>query len=61
MMRRAGASMITLLWVAIGLVVALNHGYDTIENLSDLLSLVLAVLLWPAVLLDYSLHVTLTT
>ncbi|HEV7824406.1 MAG TPA: hypothetical protein VGP02_05830 [Mycobacteriales bacterium] len=59
MMRRAGASLITLLWVAVGIVVALDHGYNTIRTLSDLLSLVLAVLLWPAVLLGFDLHVTL--
>jgi hypothetical protein len=61
MMRRAGASLITLLWVAIGIVVALNNGYQTIKSLSDLLSLVLAVLLWPAVLLGYDVHVTIAT
>jgi hypothetical protein len=61
MLRRAGASLLTLLWVAVGVVVALDNGYNTIKNLSDVLSLALAVLLWPAVLLGFDLHVTITT
>jgi hypothetical protein len=61
MLRRAVPSLVTLLWLGVGIVVALDHGYNTIRNLSDLLSLALAVLLWPAVLLGFDLHVTLAT
>jgi hypothetical protein len=61
MLRRAVPSLVTLLWLGVGIVVALDHGYNTIRNLSDLLSLALAVLLWPAALLGFDLHVTLAT
>jgi hypothetical protein len=46
-----------LIYLGVGLVVALNHGYNTIKDVSDLLSLVLGVVLWPAVLLGNDLHV----
>jgi hypothetical protein len=58
MLRKSGASLITLIWIAVGIVVALNHGYNTIKNVSDVLSLALAVVLWPAILLGHNLHVT---
>jgi hypothetical protein len=58
MLRKSIPSLITLIWLAVGIVVALNHGYNTIKNLSQLLSLVLGVILWPAILLGYDLHVT---
>jgi hypothetical protein len=57
MVRRSGASLLVLVWLAVGVVVALNHGYNTIKSLSELVSLVLAVVLWPAVLLGFDLHV----
>ena len=44
--------------VIIGVIVALSHGYP-IENLSTLLSFLLAVFLWPLVLLGVPLHINL--
>jgi hypothetical protein len=59
MMRRGGASLLVLIWFAIGIVVALGHGYNTLKTLSQVVSFLLAVVLWPAVLLGYDLHITL--
>jgi hypothetical protein len=55
---RSGVSLGTLVWVIIGLVVALSHGY-TIVNLSSLVSFLLALFLWPLVLLGVNLHINL--
>ncbi|HEY4005879.1 MAG TPA: hypothetical protein VGM60_11935 [Pseudonocardia sp.] len=55
---RNGISLGTLVWIIVGVVVALSHGY-TIANFSSLLSFLLAMFLWPLVLLGLSLHVDL--
>jgi len=49
-------SLFGLVYLAIGLVVALTHGYNSVANLSDILSLIIAVILWPAVLFGVNLH-----
>jgi hypothetical protein len=46
-----------VLWVIVGLVVAWTHSYITVSVLKIVLSAVLAVFLWPLVLLGVSLHV----
>lgn len=53
-----GISLGTLIWIVLGVVVALSHGYD-ITNFSSLLSFLLAMLLWPLVLLGVDLHISL--
>jgi hypothetical protein len=53
-----GVSLGTLVWLIIGVVVALSHGYS-IANFSSLLSFLLAIFLWPLVLLGINLHVDL--
>ena len=55
---RNGISLGTLVWIIVGVVVALSHGY-AIANFSSLLSFLLAMFLWPLVLLGLSLHVDL--
>jgi hypothetical protein len=45
-------------WLIIGVVVALSHGYS-IANFSSLVSFILAMFLWPLILLGVSLHVNL--
>ena len=42
-------------WLIIGLVVALSNGYS-ITNLGSLISFLLALFLWPLVLLGIDLH-----
>jgi hypothetical protein len=49
-------SLLTLVWLAVGLVVALTHGYNSVAGLSEILSLIVAIILWPAVLFGVDLH-----
>jgi hypothetical protein len=49
-------SLFGLIYLAIGLIVALGHGYNSVATLSDILSLIIAVVLWPAVLFGLDLH-----
>jgi hypothetical protein len=52
------SSLVTVVYVVIGIVVANNHHYFTrIKALKPFLSAVLAVLLWPLILLGISLHI----
>jgi hypothetical protein len=44
--------------VVLGVVIALSHGY-AINNVSSLVSFVLAMFLWPLVLLGVDLHINL--
>jgi uncharacterized membrane protein len=57
MNRRRGVSLFTLIYLAIGVVVALTKGYNTFTNFSEILSFVIAVLLWPAVIFGADLRV----
>jgi hypothetical protein len=50
-------SLFTLVYLAVGLVVALTHGYNSVAGVSEILSLIIAVVLWPLVLLGVGLHV----
>ena len=58
MRRNRTVSLGTILYLIIGVVVALSNGYG-ITDLSSLLSFLLALFLWPLVLLGISLHVSL--
>jgi hypothetical protein len=50
--------LIFLVYLGIGLVVAANHHYlGDLNNLSQVVSAVLAVVLWPLVLLGIDLHI----
>lgn len=49
-------SLVTLVYLAVGVVVALTHGYNSVAGLSDILSLIIAIVLWPAVLFGVNLH-----
>lgn len=57
MNRRRGVSLFSLIYLAIGVVIALSRGYNTFTNISEILSFVIAVLLWPAVLFGADLRV----
>jgi hypothetical protein len=57
-MRRRGGSLVGLLYIIIGVVVALSNGYG-ITDLSSLISFLLAMFLWPLVLLGINLHLAL--
>jgi hypothetical protein len=49
-------SLFSVIYLAIGVVVALTHGYTSVAGLSEVLSLIVAVVLWPAVLFGADLH-----
>jgi hypothetical protein len=49
-------SLLGLVYLAVGIVVALTHGYNSVAGLSEVLSLIIAVILWPAVLFGVDLH-----
>jgi hypothetical protein len=53
---RRGISLGTLVYLIIGVVVALSTGYG-ITSLGQLLNFILALFLWPLVLLGVDLHV----
>jgi hypothetical protein len=52
-------STLSVIYIIIGFIIALSHGYNAITNISSLLSFLLAVILWPAILLGLSLHLAL--
>jgi predicted PurR-regulated permease PerM len=55
--RARNVSLLVVVWVLVGLVVAVQRGYITAALLRLIVSAVLAVLLWPLVLLGISLHI----
>lgn len=46
-----------LIYLLVGVVVALTNGYNSVAGVSEVISLVAAVVLWPAVLFGVDLHV----
>jgi hypothetical protein len=53
-----GPSLLTTLWLLVGVVVAATHDYfKNVDTLKEIVSAVLAVLLWPLLFLGISLHV----
>jgi hypothetical protein len=58
--RRRSVSLVPLAWLVIGLFVAANHHYfGSMSSLGGVLSAVLAVLLWPLVLLGTNITINL--
>jgi hypothetical protein len=49
-------SLFGLVYLAIGVVVALTHGYTSVAGISEVLSLLVAIVLWPLVLFGVDLH-----
>jgi hypothetical protein len=49
-------TLIAIVYLGVGVLVAANNNYLDIENLKDVLSAGLAILLWPLVLADVNLH-----
>jgi hypothetical protein len=50
-------SLLGLIYLLIGVVVALSNGYNSVAGVSEVISLVAAIVLWPAVLFGVNLHV----
>ncbi len=58
-MRSRFSSIVAVAWVVIGLIVASGHAFFAQLNaVTPILSAILAVLLWPLVLLGVDLHLT---
>ncbi len=51
-----GVSLLGVVYLIIGAVVAFNHGY-VITSFGEFLSFILAMFLWPLVLLGVNLHI----
>jgi hypothetical protein len=52
------SSLGTVIWAVVGILVAASHHYFThATTLKPIISAVLAILLWPLVLLGINLHV----
>ena len=49
-------SLLGVVYLIIGLVVAFTHGY-VLTSVGEFLSFILAVLLWPVVLFGFNLHI----
>jgi hypothetical protein len=57
-MYRRGPSILTILYIAIGVFVAADHRYlKNIDDVEAVISAGLAIFLWPLVLLDVNLHI----
>jgi hypothetical protein len=46
-----------LIYLLIGVVVALTNGYNSVAGVSEVISLIAAVVLWPAIFFGVDLHV----
>ena len=56
-MRRGLCTILMIVWLIVGVVVAQTHHYlNHLGNIKAILSLVLAIILWPLVLLGVDLH-----
>lgn len=53
-----GPGLITIIYVVIGVFVAEDKNYlKDLDNVERIISAILAILLWPLVLLDVNLHI----
>ncbi|HEX9542143.1 MAG TPA: hypothetical protein VGA04_28775 [Streptosporangiaceae bacterium] len=57
-MFRRPISLVGLIYIIVGIVVAWNRGYITVGLLKAVLSALLAIFLWLLVLLGINMHVT---
>jgi hypothetical protein len=57
-MRSRGISLGTIIWIIVGVVIASSHHYlSHLNGLKLIISAVLAILLWPLLLLGINLHI----
>jgi hypothetical protein len=58
MFGRRGPSLLTTIYLIVGIVVAAENDYlKNIDDIEAVISLVLAIVLWPLVLFDVNLHI----
>jgi hypothetical protein len=53
---RRNVSLLFVVWILIGLVVAAQRGYLTVALVKLIVSALLAIILWPLVLLGINMH-----
>ena len=59
MYRRGGPGLLTVIYLLIGVFAAADHNYIHHDTLGQVISAVLAILLWPLILLfDVNLHIS---
>ncbi len=59
MYSRRSVPLVVVVWLVVGAVVAGSHHYfDNLGSLGSILTAVLAVLLWPLILVGVKLHIT---
>ena len=57
-MRRSSVSLLPLIWIVIGIVVAATHHFfDHVGTLGAILSAIMAVVLWPLILLGVKIAI----
>ena len=49
--------LLGLVYLAVGVVIALTNGYNSVAGVSEVISLLAAIVLWPVVLVGVDLHV----
>jgi hypothetical protein len=54
--RTRNVSLLFVVWVIVGIVVAVQRGYITVALLKLIISALLAIFLWPLVLLGINMH-----
>lgn len=58
MYRSRGPSLLTILYVAVGVFIAADRNYfKNVDDIEAVLSVILAVLLWPLLLFDVNLRI----
>ena len=58
MRRGRGISLLALVYVGVGVAIAANHNYfDNVHGWRGVVSAILAIFLWPLVLLGIDLHI----
>jgi hypothetical protein len=59
-MNRSGASLLPLIWLVVGIVVAATHHFfEHLSTVGAILSAILAVILWPLILLGVKIAIVL--
>jgi ABC-type anion transport system duplicated permease subunit len=57
-MNRSGISLLALIWIVVGIVVAATHHFfNHLTTVGSILSAVLAVILWPLILLGVKIAI----
>ena len=57
-MRRSGIGLLPLIWIVIGVVVAAaHHFFEHLTTFGGILSAILAVILWPLILLGVKIAI----